>query len=206
MPEENVVLLKQVSEPLRVELHYEMYAPTIRKHPFFDGYCEECPHVMARICHRATMRVLVSAGDAVFYAGELPSNAKMYFVEMGNLSYVEGTGNSSHVGAGWWVSEAVLWTSWEHCGTLVATSQCRLCTISAREFQDVVLSFGHSALSAVQHGKSFVNYLNRLEPDDVTDLSFPDPVQQADGDTGPGSTARGFLNFNAKFARSREFL
>merc|ERR1712190_601786 len=52
MPEHHVKMLFLVSEPLRVELHFEMYALVLSYHPFFDAYKEECPQVMRRVCQR----------------------------------------------------------------------------------------------------------------------------------------------------------
>merc|ERR1740130_1183783 len=54
MPESGVALMKHVSEPLHVELHFEMYNPMLQVHPFFARYVEECPHVVRKVCHTAT--------------------------------------------------------------------------------------------------------------------------------------------------------
>merc|ERR1711959_606813 len=43
LPENQVRLFSLVSEPLRVEMHFEMYAPVFASHPFFFDYIEECP-------------------------------------------------------------------------------------------------------------------------------------------------------------------
>merc|ERR1719450_1057199 len=60
MPESAVCLIKQVSEPLRVELHFEMYNPMLSVHPFFARYVEECPHVVRKVCHTAMQANQVS--------------------------------------------------------------------------------------------------------------------------------------------------
>lgn len=40
-PQDSVELLSLVSEPLRVQLHFEQYLPVIEKHPFFKRYSKE---------------------------------------------------------------------------------------------------------------------------------------------------------------------
>merc|ERR1719359_1853039 len=62
MPENAVMLIKHVSEPLRVELHFEMYSPMLLVHPFFIRYMEECPHVVRKVCHTAMEMHQVSIG------------------------------------------------------------------------------------------------------------------------------------------------
>merc|ERR1712232_74849 len=87
MQESSVELLKMVSEPLRMELHFEIYSPLLVKHPFFNQYIEECPHVMRKVCHKAIHIEPVYQGDVIFNAGECPNPPKMYFVVSGMLEY-----------------------------------------------------------------------------------------------------------------------
>merc|ERR1712032_1566621 len=53
IPEAHVELLELVSEPLRIELHSELYGRILRNHPFFEEYIEACPHIMQKVCHVA---------------------------------------------------------------------------------------------------------------------------------------------------------
>merc|ERR1712150_228697 len=72
MPEHDVELLRMVSDPLRVELHFEMYMPVLELHPFFREYVKRCPQVMRKVCHTSMSSLLVSAGDVIFNCGEKP--------------------------------------------------------------------------------------------------------------------------------------
>merc|ERR1712070_856224 len=84
---EAVELLHVVSEPLRVEMHFEMYAGQLKVHPFFAQYMEEYPQSMRRICHCAMSTLLMDPGDVIFSEGEVPAQPKMYFVNKGRLAY-----------------------------------------------------------------------------------------------------------------------
>merc|ERR1711862_676735 len=97
MPEGSVELLGIVSEPLRVELHFEIYSGVLAAHPFFARYIEECPQIMCRVCHCAMSELLVSHGDTIFTAGETPQYPKTYIVCSGTLQYVSLTGNVARV-------------------------------------------------------------------------------------------------------------
>jgi hypothetical protein len=169
IPEGEVDLLESVSGPLRVELHFEMYAPLFRVHPFFDHYIHECPQVMRKVCHVATHTVVFSPGDVIFHAGECLSEPKMYIVMDGVLQYTPIWGEISTVEIDTWLSEASLWTAWVHQGTLRADSFCRLCTLDAKQFQELAVSFDHPEFDPRLYATSFIEELNQME-DAYTDL------------------------------------
>merc|ERR1712129_252443 len=78
--ESNVELLRMISEPLRIELHFEMYTGHLGLHDFFKEYIAKCPHVMRHICHKAADMEMVSCGDLIFSSGEMPAQPRMYIV------------------------------------------------------------------------------------------------------------------------------
>jgi len=167
--ESNVELLRVISEPLKMELHFEMYSPVLSKHPFFNTYASECPHVMRKVCHRSTSMSLVSSNDIIFNAGELPLNPKMCWVCNGTLSYFSMTEQEFLVKEGDWISEGVLWTPWMHRGSLRANADCRLCELDARSFQDIVGQFDHGEFDPKDYAAHFVRKLNDHQGE-VTDL------------------------------------
>merc|ERR1712012_535655 len=88
IPENNVELMALISDPLRSEMHYEVYAPILTGHPFFCLY-NKVNHVGVRhICHTAVCAVSVSCGDVIFSEFEQPVSPKMFFVVGGQLGYV----------------------------------------------------------------------------------------------------------------------
>lgn len=168
--EDNVELLALISEPLRMELHFEMYSSTLVRHPFFQQYLRECPHVMRKVCHYSTSMTLVSSKDIIFNAGEVPMRPKMFFVCSGNFEYYPITGKEVLVQKDDWVSEACLWIPWMHRGSLRANVDCRLCELDAKSFQEIVGQFEHSQFDPKSYAAFFAASLNQHEGE-VTDLT-----------------------------------
>lgn len=172
MPEAAVGLITKVSEPLKIELHFEMYAPNLAIHPFFHRYIEECPHVMRKVCHSAMQMSTVSTGDIIFNVGEIPAEPKMYIISRGKLDYKAGfSGQVTPVVVGQWVSEPSLWVQWVHRGTLSAVEDCLLFSLLSDEFQTIVGHFEHIDFDPRVYASAFVECLN--EGEDVTDLPLP---------------------------------
>jgi hypothetical protein len=88
IPEAHVELLELVSEPLRIEVHFELYSRVLKHHPFFEEYIENCPHIMQKVCHHAPSMMGVSSGDIIFNVGEIPPKPKMIMIASGVLQYV----------------------------------------------------------------------------------------------------------------------
>mmetsp|Transcript_16809 Transcript_16809/g.36518 ORF Transcript_16809/g.36518 Transcript_16809/m.36518 type:complete len:886 (-) Transcript_16809:325-2982(-) len=164
-----VELLPVVSEPLRVEMHFEMYTSILNVQPFFAAYITECPQVMRRVCHYAMGFFLLANGDIVFSKGESPSHPKMYFVVKGQCEYSQ-TPESVMVSEKQYLAEAVLWTRWTHQGTLTSISDVKLAALDAKVFQDISDRFKDAAtFDPKLYAADFVAHLNAL--DNVNDLS-----------------------------------
>merc|ERR1719330_802660 len=119
--EEVGAVIKLVTEPLRVELYFELYSRSLSNHPFFSRYMMACPYVTKRICHSALFMMQTAAGDIIFHAGEIPTEPRMFLVNESSLLYTQvrrrgGKPRPFHifVEEGAWISEAVLWVSWTH--------------------------------------------------------------------------------------------
>jgi len=173
IPEDCVELVSYISEPLRVELRFEIYSPPLKAHPFFMSYIRECPNVMKKVCHSAMSMCLVSAGDTVFFAGESPANPVLYFVNRGVMQYTAANSATLLVSEGSWLCEASLWTTWTHCGNLSALQDCRLYKLDTREFQAISIQFEHGDFHPVKYADKFVEALNAADPGDVTDMFAP---------------------------------
>lgn len=172
MPELDVELLKMVSEPMRLELHFEMYREVFNTHLFFGRYREECPAVIRQICHQAFSVSLASRGDVIFNAGEIPARPKTYVLFDGAMRYVTIYGDTLVLSTRQWIAEAALWTRWMHRGVLTGMADCRLYIIDARLFRDIVGQFEHLSFDPRHYARAYVADLNKLEVEDMTDLSF----------------------------------
>lgn len=172
--EADVELLRLISEPLRVELHFQVYAPVLTEHPFFSKYCQDNPAAMMHICHSAVRCVgPYSRGDTLFTVGEVPEHPCMMFVLAGDLRYARSNTAPRELGEGEWCSEHTLWVPWRHCGTLQASEECRLLCISSDSFQHLVTRFFSTAkcVDATHPSKYAMEFVKRLNNTDVSSLS-----------------------------------
>lgn len=161
LPEGQVELLQVISEPLRVELHFEEHSPILSSHPFFELYSELCPAGMRKVCHHAVTTKVLWPGDVIFSNGETPTFPQMYFICSGTLQYQlfdRGTNmGNERVHAGQWACEGVLWMRWIHRGFLRVTTETRVEALSAKNFQDITCAFssgfhpGFYAMEFVEH-------------------------------------------------------
>mmetsp|Transcript_78769 Transcript_78769/g.197927 ORF Transcript_78769/g.197927 Transcript_78769/m.197927 type:complete len:773 (+) Transcript_78769:106-2424(+) len=167
-----IELLPIVPEPLRAEMHFEMYSVALRNNDFFTWCISDSPQVVRRICHYAMTTALLSNSDVVFSEGESPSEPKAYIVMKGTLDY-RWDSVPIQVSDKTWVAEAALWTaSWRHVGTLTATSDAKLFTLDVKGFQDIASSFNmHSTVDVKVYASDFVHHLNSTEaPNDLSTL------------------------------------
>jgi len=169
-PEEQIEVLNLVSDPLRMELHFELYAPSLLQHKFFNRYHEENPTAVRRVCHGAISHKYCSHGDVIFSEGEVPTDAHMFCVLRGLLLYStedDGVhGQLAHkVGVGTYVCEPTLWAqSWFHHGTLRACAECRLMVLDAKAFQDIACQLDNS-FQVKRYAMAFIEALNK--PDSI---------------------------------------
>mmetsp|Transcript_63245 Transcript_63245/g.150853 ORF Transcript_63245/g.150853 Transcript_63245/m.150853 type:complete len:851 (-) Transcript_63245:131-2683(-) len=160
LTDDMVELLAIVSEPLRVEMHFEMYAKAFFLHPFFSCYLPEYPQEARRLCRWAMMSSFMDEGDIIFSEGETPRTPKMYIVIRGKLIYTFNS-EEEEVTEKQWVSEAALWTNWQHTGDLMAASDSKLLLFDATVFQDIASQFKHPTINPKTYAADFVAKLNK---------------------------------------------
>lgn len=167
IPECNIELLALVSESLRVELHYELRAPVLLVHGFFDAYKNVNAGGIQKVCHEAIVQQTFLKNDVIFSNLETPERAHMFFVRTGRLWYAKDGGHPRCLKPGQWVSEASLWTQWMHCGDLWAASDCTLLVLDAEKCQNIIAPF--PSPHAANYAAAFVDHLNS-DKGAVTDL------------------------------------
>merc|ERR1719326_914494 len=64
--EKDVKFLQLLSEPLQIDLHYEVYSHIFRSHAFFLYFDHSFRRCMKKICHEAVESVHASEGDTIF--------------------------------------------------------------------------------------------------------------------------------------------
>lgn len=180
-PEENIDLLGLVSQPLRIELHFEVHMPAITKHPFFDIYAHECPELVRQLCHEGITQLSLSSGDLLFTQG-VDSGVHMYFIVGGKLAYTQAdilddiivAQRRTLVGEGEWACEAVLWTDWAHCGSMRAKAECQLKLMTSDVFLALSKKFKAMMSYPRSYGYRFVNFINKKKPSELSDLAYDD--------------------------------
>jgi len=171
VPEESVVLLKLVTEPLKIELHYEVNMPALTVHPFFHYYDAKCHAAMRQICHCGVSKLKLHRGDLLFSCGEMPDDPQMFFVIDGRLLYLHKDLFAYNVDKGQWMCEAVLWTLWCYHGTMKAKGDTMLLLVDSAKFQRIVCQFlNKDESNPISYGQQFVRYMNSSNRHDLTDI------------------------------------
>jgi len=163
-PEGSIELLKIISEPLRIELHFEIYSRLLRTHPFFDHYNGVNPAGIRKLCHTCVSILSLSTGDVLFNECEESHEKRMFFVILGELEYAQHELQTSMVGPSEWLCEQLLWMQWMHVGTVTAMSDCRLLVLNAEQFQKIIKGFPTE--HARVYAAAFVKRMNRHRAQD----------------------------------------
>jgi len=199
--EKDVPLLAMLSEPLRMELHVEVYCKTLICHPLFRKFSEMNAVATRKICHHTISTAIISQGDCLFSWGE--SCEYMYFIKHGRLIYTQDKGECGYnevLSSGSWMCEACLWTSWRHLGWAYASAKASLLTIEAAKFLRVIRTCSTPTLQPAIYASEFVSFLNKEEPglvlrEPINDLSHEGfDMEQAIRDSCVGGSVRQSVN------------
>lgn len=174
MPESSIELLPTISEPLRMEIHYDMHMQIMITHTFFKLSNDINSWMMRRVCHDAIDSLMLSRGDTLFCQGEISEHPRMYFIKSGLMLYSHQTGKREDAKDGNWASEGGLWTFWTHCGGMQATTDCRLLSLDVSRFQSLTRQFSKQREFGKRYGQLYVNHLNSCASVDLTDLEDPE--------------------------------
>jgi len=171
LPETSVELLQHISQPLRIELSYEIRFGFLKHHPFFNGYNGSNPSGMRNVCHSALSWMPMSAGDVLFSCGEIQQDPKMYFITKGGLSYRRDEKEPRFIEQGARLNEAVLWTYWpRQVGAVIATKTSLLLCLSSKDFHTACCKFPTRHFHPALYAKLFVNMLNQQAKSVVSEI------------------------------------
>jgi len=123
--------------------------------------------VLHQIAHEALSTSGVSQQYVLFSAGNVASSC--YYLTFGELDYAQAD-ESTSVGCGVWMSEAVLWTQWTHLGHLTAQKHSEMLLLGAETFCRLVLSHSEYRVLAKRYAQRFVNALNRQALTAISDM------------------------------------
>lgn len=181
-----VSLLQNVSTLLQSELYLVIYGRSLNHHVFFGRYTELCPQVMRRVCTLAISTATVVKGDIIFEEGEQPEHPAMYILADGSTVYLSYSGQTAKLrnegfvfNMGHYISEAALWTTWVHMGTLKASDpQVCMLILDAYKFQQLAMDFLHTDMDPKVYANNFVKMLNLrvAEKEVITDIFMDLPA------------------------------
>lgn len=138
--QENVTVLRFLSEQLTHEMQCAIVLPNLLIHPLFEQLHTDSYVTMQRLANKAIDRKLLAAGDCLFHPLEIATH--MSFIITGKLLYTRMAHRElkEWVDKGEdWIAEPVLWTpDWFHQGHLVAAQSCDLLMINSAPFPDIV--------------------------------------------------------------------
>eukprot|EP00747_Dinoflagellata_sp_TGD_P120603 gnl/TRDRNA2_/TRDRNA2_173279_c0_seq4.p1 gnl/TRDRNA2_/TRDRNA2_173279_c0~~gnl/TRDRNA2_/TRDRNA2_173279_c0_seq4.p1 ORF type:complete len:445 (+),score=47.94 gnl/TRDRNA2_/TRDRNA2_173279_c0_seq4:33-1367(+) len=175
-PESSIELLGLISEPLQAELHFEINSPILFVHPFFQLMNEVNPGALRKICHTAVSGPLsLSQGDVLFSDLEIPVLPKMIFPVSGKLLYLRERTSPNAVTRGMWICEAVLWTSWVHRGTLRASNESQIMSLSSQLFQSIAKTIHQEFVRT--YASEFCSVLQSMCYDKINDLAWDEDRQ-----------------------------
>eukprot|EP00927_Polykrikos_kofoidii_P059590 TRINITY_DN54737_c0_g1_i1.p1 TRINITY_DN54737_c0_g1~~TRINITY_DN54737_c0_g1_i1.p1 ORF type:complete len:1044 (-),score=135.19 TRINITY_DN54737_c0_g1_i1:39-3119(-) len=182
--EEETRLLQLLPKALQYDLHSEVRGPFLMKHKFLAFLDKINMRLTRQIAHEAIEEVEVTDTERVFHVGDACRRALLHrrgcfeyefdppTLRRSSVSLQADRGGETrieHVSKGQMISEIVLWTEWEHPGTLTATTDSILFAIDYEIFGDVVRQHLHAIIHAVKYGKRFICLVNSSE-DNRTDL------------------------------------
>lgn len=166
-PEEDVELLKLISEPLRKDLHHEIYACILEGHPVFKTLNLLNVSTMKLICHRAVSICHFSKGDVLFSPGEIPLRPDFLMLYNGECEYTCADNDALflhkyHVTVTpmTWLNEPALWTSWIYRGMLQTTMESQILVVSGEELMEISAMPSHFDFSA--YARIYVENLNLI--------------------------------------------
>lgn len=166
----NIKILALLSEPLSNELHSFMFAPHLKRHPFFHFLGDNMSSVMHRVCHQSLRGQSLAAYDVLFALGD--EGRCMYFVKNGDLQYTFRNGDmlDPPLKELEWVAEAVLWVSWWHAGELSAVTPCDLVVVDPKIFMGIFCQHIKPWRFAKRYADQFLERLNNSHDDTLSDI------------------------------------
>jgi len=181
-----VPALRALPHDFRAAVHEEARGPLICGHRFFAGLRASHSSVLRQLCHTALQEEPISPGLSLFLSGQ-PGH-RMRFVASGSLRYAPRSPSSctalesQRVVDGQWLSEAALWTLWQHRGNLFAASDGLILALLVDCFASVVRQHEVVHNDAAKYAAKFIEAMNSAAA--CSDLFTFDTELSPEGPTG----------------------
>lgn len=161
---------------LMTEMRVEAWSPILIRNPLFNMMKQRHPRTECKLCYESLFEVHLIQGFTVFTTGDACS--RMMFCVSGLCLYVQAQDRQSclnlqkhnrrpstnveevTVEPGIWLSEACLYTPWQHCGDLCSTTSGMHLAVGTEEFAAVVKQYEQAFVDVVIYARVFVADLN----------------------------------------------
>jgi hypothetical protein len=183
-------LLSVLPEGLRKDLKFHMHGEVLIQHPLFKFMRRKNVHFIRELCLGMASEDFARQ-DVLFVPGD--SCTAVRFVTEGSLRYLHASElqvmqgeksltdefsvaksfsldlevESVQIVPGICLSEAVLWTVWEHCGKLLATEQGSCALLFSKDAENVMQQHPVVLWMATLYARQFIARMNRKTPSDL---------------------------------------
>jgi len=184
-------LLSVLPEGLRKDLMLHMNGDVLMRHPLFKFLRRRNVNVIRDMCHGMASEDF-TRHNVLFVHGDCCIAVR--FVIAGSLQYYHANQlpwqqfstdssaldlqvDSTPIVRNNWLSEATLWTVWEHCGKLVAVNQGSCTLLFSKDFENMMQDHPVAHWMATLYARQFIAHMNRKT---LSDLLRPPQVEAWD--------------------------
>lgn len=172
--------IKDLPMKLQMELKSEVVGEHLQRQPLLRVWRIADRNSCHRLCHEAIDHIPFARGDVIFLPGKVATGT--YYATRGVLEYEQDPASSlvdekrtRTVTDLLWVSQAALWSHWQHVGRLEAESVGEVLTINAESFVEAASASSVMKLIISQYGKSYHEQLISAGP--ASGTGWPDDLE-----------------------------
>eukprot|EP00418_Pyrodinium_bahamense_P077359 CAMPEP_0179055300 /NCGR_PEP_ID=MMETSP0796-20121207/23229_1 /TAXON_ID=73915 /ORGANISM="Pyrodinium bahamense, Strain pbaha01" /LENGTH=877 /DNA_ID=CAMNT_0020751947 /DNA_START=56 /DNA_END=2690 /DNA_ORIENTATION=+ len=175
MRQEEQKILELIPTTLIRDMMFDVRGRCVVGYPVFQYLGEKHPRFMRHLCNDGFATEHIRRSDIIFEEGDACSH--MRFVSRGCLAYhhrLESNADSQSAGPeaqvvnpDTWLSEACLWTVWEHCGKLESRKDGVLFALDSLHFGKLVTLYRHVHWNLVHYARHFILHVNTVENSDL---------------------------------------
>jgi hypothetical protein len=180
---EETMLLNAFPVRMQVDLQYAVRLEMTQSMVLFMDMKERTPRVVRSLTHKMNMLVAIEK-ETIFALGDVCS--QMLFITGGQFEYQcdedilfltprpkqrprhqKSRSGCDYLCNGDLVSEAVLWTTWEHHGALLSGADSLMVCMDASTFSKEITAHPRATVHAVKYARHFCWHMNRAEVSDL---------------------------------------
>jgi len=207
----NVQGLEVITQPLRLRLNSEIFAPRLKYHPLFYRMTVRHRSFLEEICSSISVAHL-TVGDVLFRYGD--ASRSCYILNSGSVEYTIGKGSAAidpPVQIREWVAEGCLWVNWQILGRCEACAESTIICLEAAPFIRRAREHYYVWLICSSYATIFATHVNNphTDPSDVIRDTSLDKEFQKNSFQGfnrrslPRSSLRDTNRSNRSSTRSR---